>query len=82
MECVHPGDHHASPGAVQVHTYAEGLAALKAGKKIDYVGATGIIAFNQWHNSGGGFEIAAYQSSGNLSLVRSITAAQLAPLIK
>jgi ABC-type branched-subunit amino acid transport system substrate-binding protein len=69
-------------GAVQVHTYAEGLAALKAGKKIDYVGATGIIAFNQWHNSGGGFEIAAYQSSGGLNLVRSITAAQLVPLIK
>jgi ABC-type branched-subunit amino acid transport system substrate-binding protein len=69
-------------GGVVVHTYAEGLAALKAGKKIDYVGATGIIAFNQWHNSGGGFEIAAYQSNGNLNLVRSITAAQLAPLIK
>jgi hypothetical protein len=69
-------------GAVQVHTYAEGLAALKAGKKIDYIGATGIIDFNQWHNSGGGFEIAAYQSSGNLNLVTQITAAQLAPLIK
>jgi neutral amino acid transport system substrate-binding protein len=72
----------ASPDAVQVHTYAEGLAELKAGKKIDYVGATGIIAFNQWHNSGGGFEIAAYQSNGNLNLVSSITAAQLVPLIK
>jgi ABC-type branched-subunit amino acid transport system substrate-binding protein len=71
-----------TPGAMVVHTYAEGLAALHAGKKIDYVGATGIIAFNQWHNSGGGFEIAAYQSNGNLNLVRSITAAQLAPLIK
>jgi ABC-type branched-subunit amino acid transport system substrate-binding protein len=71
-----------TPGGVVVHTYAEGLAALKAGKKIDYVGATGIIAFNQWHNSGGGFEIAAYQSSGNLNLVDSISAAQLAPLIK
>jgi ABC-type branched-subunit amino acid transport system substrate-binding protein len=71
-----------TPGAMVVHTYAEGLAAIKAGKKIDYVGATGIIDFNQWHNSGGGFEIAAYQSSGNLNLVDSISAAQLAPLIK
>ena len=71
-----------SAGAQVVHTYAEGLAALKAGKKIDYVGATGIIDFNQWHNSGGGFEIEDYQSNGNLNLVRSITAAQLAPLIK
>jgi branched-chain amino acid transport system substrate-binding protein len=71
-----------TPGAVQVHTYAEGLAALKAGKKIDYVGATGIIDFNQWHNSGGGFEIGAYDSQGNLNLVDQISAAQLAPLIK
>jgi ABC-type branched-subunit amino acid transport system substrate-binding protein len=72
----------ASPDAVTVHTYAEGLAALKAGKQIDYVGATGIIDFNQWHNSGGGFEIGAYDSSGNLNLVDQISAAQLAPLIK
>ena len=69
-------------GAVVVHTYAEGLAALKAHKKIDYVGATGIIDFNQWHNSGGGFEIGAYDSQGNLNLVDQISAAQLAPLIK
>jgi ABC-type branched-subunit amino acid transport system substrate-binding protein len=75
-----PGLTTASPDAVTVHTYAEGLAALKAGKKIDYVGATGIIDFNQWHNSGGGFEIGAYDSQGNLNLVDSITAAQLAPL--
>jgi ABC-type branched-subunit amino acid transport system substrate-binding protein len=72
----------ASSGAEQVHSYAEGLAALKAGKKIDYVGATGVIAFNQWHNSGGGFEIGAYDSQGNLNLVDQITAAQLVPLIK
>ena len=53
-----------------------------AGKKIDYVGAAGIIDFNQWHNSGGGFQIDSYQANGDLSLVTSITAAQLAPLIR
>jgi branched-chain amino acid transport system substrate-binding protein len=72
----------ASSGAVVVHSYAAGVAALKAGKTIDYVGATGIIAFNQYHNSGGAFEVGAYQSNGNLALVSSLTAAQLAPLIK
>ena len=41
MECVHPGGHHGLPGAVQVHTYADGVAALNAGKKIDYIGAAG-----------------------------------------
>lgn len=72
----------AGNGAVVVHSYAQGVAALKAGKKIDYVGAAGIIAFNHWHNSTGGFEIAAYQTNGNLALVASVSAADLAPLIK
>jgi branched-chain amino acid transport system substrate-binding protein len=34
-------------GAVAVSTYAAGVAALKAGKTIDYVGAAGAMAFNQ-----------------------------------
>jgi len=72
----------ASKEAMPVHTYAAGLAALRAGKKIQYVGASGGIAFNQWHNSGGAFQIDSYQANGDLSLVSSITAAQLAPLIK
>ena len=65
-----------------VNSYAEGLAALKAGKKIDYVGATGIIAWNQWHNSTGGFEVTGYQPNGSTPLVATISAADLAPLIK
>ena len=71
-----------SPGAVVVHTYAAGVAALQTHKKIDYVGAAGGIDFNRWHNSGGAFEIAAYQPNGDLTLVNQITAANLAPLIK
>ena len=65
-----------------MHSFAAGVAALHAGKTIDYVGAAGPIAFNQWHNSTGGFEIAAYQTNGNLNLVDSISAADLAPLTK
>jgi ABC-type branched-subunit amino acid transport system substrate-binding protein len=72
----------ASSGAVVVHTYAAGVAALKAGKTIDYVGATGASNFNQWHNSTGGFEIASWQPNGNLPVVSLISAAELAPLIK
>ena len=72
----------ASPHAMTVHSYADGIAALKAGKTIDYVGATGIIVWNKYHNSTGGFEVAAYQPNGNLNLVDSISAAQLAPFIK
>jgi branched-chain amino acid transport system substrate-binding protein len=71
-----------SPGAMDVRTYAAGVAALHAHKKIHYIGAAGVIDFNKWHNSGGGFEISAYKSNGDLTLVNSITAANLAPLIK
>jgi hypothetical protein len=67
---------------VDVNSYAAGVAALRAGKKIHYVGAAGVIDFNKWHNSGGGFQIDAYKPSGDITLVNSITAAQLAPLIK
>lgn len=38
----------AASGATVVHTYAEGVAALKAGKTIDYVGAAGPMIFNQY----------------------------------
>jgi ABC-type branched-subunit amino acid transport system substrate-binding protein len=71
-----------SPGATIVHSFAQGLAALKAGHKISYVGAAGIVDFNKWHNSAGGFEVAAYGPNGSLNLVDSITAAQIAPLLK
>jgi branched-chain amino acid transport system substrate-binding protein len=70
-----------SPEAMVVHSYAAGVEALHAGKKIEYVGAAGVIDFNKWHNSGGGFEIGAYQPSGDLAPVSLITAAELAPLI-
>ena len=72
----------ASSAAETVHSYAEGVAALKAGKKIDYVGATGLIAWNQWHNSTGGFEVTGYQPNGSTPLVGTITADQIAALTK
>jgi ABC-type branched-subunit amino acid transport system substrate-binding protein len=74
----------AGGGAVPVHSYAEGVAALHAGKKIDYVGATGLIAFNQYHNSTGAFEIGDWQpnNGNNLTLVDTIPANDLAALIK
>lgn len=38
-------------GATVVSTYAEGVAALKAGKTIDYVGASGSMVFNQYNTA-------------------------------
>ena len=44
-------------GAVVVHTFAQGAKALANGKTIQYVGASGLVAFNKWHNSPGEFEV-------------------------
>jgi branched-chain amino acid transport system substrate-binding protein len=38
------------PGKVKVYNFAQGKAALAAGKQIQYIGASGPVAFNQWHN--------------------------------
>lgn len=43
----------ASPGsgATVVHTYAQGVAALKAGQSIQYVGASGLMAFDSYNTA-------------------------------
>jgi Periplasmic binding protein len=40
-----------SAGDSVIHTYAQGVAALKAGKTIRYSGAGGLISFNAHHNA-------------------------------
>ncbi|MGH2916820.1 MAG: ABC transporter substrate-binding protein [Solirubrobacteraceae bacterium] len=40
-------------GSTVVHSFAQGKAALAAGKTIDFVGLEGKIAFNKYHNSAG-----------------------------
>ena len=62
-----------------VDTFAAGIAALQAGKQIQYVGAGGPIVFNRWHNSTGAFEAAKYVN-GSPVLVGSVSAAQIAAL--
>src|ERR1019366_10665726 len=62
-------------GKTVVHSFAEGKAALAKGKKIQYVGAGGSIAFNKWHNSSGAFE-AAQQVKGNVKIVGEVTSNQ------
>ena len=49
-----------SSGATVVNTFADGKAALAAGKTINYEGATGGFGFDQWHNSSTGFEVLGY----------------------
>lgn len=73
------------PGKVIVHSFAAGKQALDAGKQIEYVGATGVTAFNPWHNSPGAFEATAYGSSAARSLTKVlgvITAKEISALSK
>jgi ABC-type branched-subunit amino acid transport system substrate-binding protein len=65
------------PGKTVVYSYGAGVAALKAGKKIQYVGAGGPTIFNRWHNAAGEYGVYQYVN-GNLKLAGIITAAQLA----
>jgi ABC-type branched-subunit amino acid transport system substrate-binding protein len=65
----------ARPGAVIVHSFADGKAALAAGKKIQYVGPTGAIDFNQYQNSPGLFS--ASLPGQNYKTVGIISAQQI-----
>lgn len=63
-----------SSGAVVVHDFAQGKAALAQGKTIQYLGATGQITFDRWQNSPGAFEIV---SSDGSTKVATYTASQI-----
>jgi ABC-type branched-subunit amino acid transport system substrate-binding protein len=65
------------PGAVVVSSYAQGLAALKAGKQIRYIGPGGPTSFDAYHDSPGIFQIDTYSPTGAVVVAGSISAAQL-----
>ena len=65
------------PGATVVHSFADGVAALKAGKKIRYIGPGGPTNFDSYHDSTGLFQVNTYDPSGNVKVVGSISPQQL-----
>ena len=65
------------PGAVVVNSFAAGVAALKAGKNIRYVGPGGPTSFDAYHDSPGIFQIDTYSTTGAVQVVGNITAVQL-----
>jgi branched-chain amino acid transport system substrate-binding protein len=44
-----------APGGTKVYSYAQGVAALKAHKRITYIGASGPFFYNKYHNVFGPF---------------------------
>jgi hypothetical protein len=69
------------PGAVVVSNFADGVAALKAGKQIQYVGVLGAVVFNQYHNSAGEFAANVFNPDGSASRVGSISGTQVLGLL-
>ena len=65
------------PGAVVVNSFAQGVAELKAGKKIHYIGPGGPTVFDSFHDSPGIFQIDTYTPTGKVVVAGNITAAQL-----
>ena len=65
------------PGAVVVNSFAQGVAELKAGKKIHYIGPGGPTVFDAFHDSPGIFQIDTYSAKGAVQVSGNITAAQL-----
>ncbi len=65
------------PGAVVVNSFAQGAAALKAGKQIRYIGPGGPTSFDAFHDSPGIFQIDTYTPTGAVRVSGNITDAQL-----
>jgi branched-chain amino acid transport system substrate-binding protein len=68
------------PGATVVYSFAQGAAALKAGKAIRYEGPGGPTSFDSYHDSTGIFQVDTYSPSGAVNVVGNLTADQLRAL--
>ena len=67
-----------NPPGTACFTYASCLALLKAGKKINYEGASGSLDYNQFNNTFGPYGAFVSSTSGTEVQVKVMTAAQLA----
>src|SRR5215469_11504228 len=68
------------PGKEVVYTYAAGKAALAAGHQIQYIGASGPVLFNQYHNSFGSQAVEEFPASAPAVVVGTISQAAVQAL--
>jgi branched-chain amino acid transport system substrate-binding protein len=64
------------PGKKVVYSFAAGKAALQAGKKIQYIGASGPLLFDRWHNSFGSQAVERFGGAAPV-VIGSIPAAEI-----
>ena len=67
-----------SPPGTKIYTYAEGVAALKAGQKINYEGAASSVDFDATHSIITDFNVITFDTSSQQQTVFNIPAAGLA----
>lgn len=65
-----------------VYSYADGVAAIKAGKEIKYSGAGGPMTYNDIHTVTGPFQAVSTDSQGNETVIANIAADALTPFTK
>ena len=68
------------PGATTVNSFAQGAAALKAGKQIRYEGPGGPTSFDAYHDSTGIFQVDKYTAGGTVKVVSNLSTTELRSL--
>ena len=68
------------PGATPVYSFAQGAAAIKAGKPIRYLGPGGPTSFDAYHDSTGIFQIDQYTPNGTVKVVANLSTSALRAL--
>jgi ABC-type branched-subunit amino acid transport system substrate-binding protein len=69
-----------TPGATVVNSFAQGAAALKAGKQIRYEGPGGPTSFDAYHDSAGLFQVDKYSPAGAVAVAGNLSVNQLRAL--
>ena len=69
-----------APGATVVYSFAQGAAALKAGKQIRYEGPGGPTSFDAYHDSTGIFQVDTYSPSGQVKVASNLSTSELRAL--
>jgi branched-chain amino acid transport system substrate-binding protein len=67
-------------GATVVNSFAEGAAALKAGKQIRYEGPGGPTSFDAYHDSAGLFQVDTYTADGTVKVAGNLSTTELRSL--
>jgi branched-chain amino acid transport system substrate-binding protein len=67
-------------GAQTVHSFAEGAAALKAGKQVRYEGPGGPTNFDAYHDSAGLFQVDTYTADGTVKVAGNLSTTELRSL--